>query len=94
MKIKKIDEYNKYNYPYTHYVIKLIVGNEEIVIPGWEDEYIQNYDPFDLNSVIEYYDEYKEEYKEEYKNIDKLKIIKITEEELDQSIIDSKKYNL
>ena len=101
----KIEKFNKINEEYngnSYYIIKNYIntpfGDNFYIIPD-EEEYEQNYDSSDLKSVVEFLIENENEYNGQ------LKIVKVTEDELEDSDIEkiknkiklennSKKYNL
>lgn len=88
MKIKKFNE-NKNNIVEYYEVRQIISKDEYYTIPAFEDEYEQNYERDDLDDVIDFVVNNANDYKP-----NKLKIFKITEEEIDDTRIVARKYNI
>jgi len=92
MKLKRL--YERYH-NYERYVVRQVYPGGYMEVSSWGDEAeYQRYDEYDLDSAIDFLVEAEEEYEMEKKFV----IIKITEEQIDDSVIsirrDAKKYNL
>ena len=90
MKIIRFNQISEKKGVLVYYEVRQIVNKDEYyIIPAYEDEQVQNYDQYDIDDVIDFVVENVDEYKPS-----KLKIVKITEEELPDALIASKKYNI
>jgi hypothetical protein len=90
MKIIKFNQIIEKKGVLVYYQVRQIINIDEYYeIPAYENEYEQNYDQFDIDDVINFVVDNADDYKPQ-----KLKIVKITEEELPDSLIASKKYNI
>jgi hypothetical protein len=87
----KINKFNKIyeNITNEYYEVRQIMRNDEYLVIPPSENYEYNYDEYDLDEIINFVNDVKDDYKP-----NKLKIYKITVEELDDSIISSRKYNL
>jgi hypothetical protein len=87
----KINKFNKIyeNITNEYYEVRQIMRNGEYLVIPPSENYEYNYDEYDLDEIINFVNGVKDDYKP-----NKLKIYKITVEELDDSIISSRKYNL